>query len=82
MKPRKLDEFLDRQKFADAVAHCTDKGVTERPPVAGVSYTAFAVHPPQPGNLLGLAVAHRDGGKVVVDLVKGGIGLAEASRRS
>ena len=68
MKPRDLDEFLDRQKSADAVQHCVDKGVTERAPVVGVSYAAFAVHSPQPGNLLGLAVAHRRGARVVVDL--------------
>ena len=79
MKPRDLDEFLDRQKSADAVQHCVDKGVTERAPVVGVSYAAFAVHSPQPGNLLGLAVAHRRGARVVVDLVKGDIGFAEAA---
>jgi hypothetical protein len=76
---RNLDEFLDRQKFADAVERCIDKGVTERPPVKGIAYAAFAVHPQRPGNLLGLAVAHRDGGMVIVDLVKGDIGFAEAA---
>ena len=79
MKPSNLDEFLDRQKFADAVERCVDKGVTERPPVAGVSYAAFAVHPPQPGNLLGLAIAHCEGGKFIVDVVRENISFAEAA---
>jgi len=56
--------------FADAIERCVDKGVTERAPVAGVSYAAFAVHPRRPGNLLGLAIGHCAGEKVVVDVVR------------
>ena len=73
-----LDDFLDRQRFADAVERCVTKGVKERPPIAGVKYVAFAVHPPHPGNLLGFAIAHR-GEKFVVDLVKADISVADAS---
>jgi hypothetical protein len=79
MSTGRLDEFLDRQKAADAVGRCVDKGVTECAPVAGVSYAAFAVHPSQPGNLLGLAVAHHAGGKFVVDLVRADISVADAA---
>jgi hypothetical protein len=53
--------------------------VTERPPIAGVSYAAFAVHPPEPGNLLALAVAHRGGEKYIVDVVKGDISVTNAA---
>jgi hypothetical protein len=49
-----IDAILDRQHWIDVIERCTDKGVTERPPVAGKSYAAFAVHPPHPGNLLAL----------------------------
>jgi hypothetical protein len=56
-----------------------DKGDgTERPPLPGVSYAAFAVHPPRPGKLLAMALAHRAGEKFVVDLVRADITVAEA----
>ncbi len=74
-----LDDFLDRQRFADVIEQCTDKGVTERPPVEGVSYAAFVVHPPRPGNLFGLAIAHRAGEKFIVDVVKGDISITDAA---
>jgi hypothetical protein len=73
-----LDDVLDRQRAADALGRCTDKGVTERPPVAGFSYAAFAVHP-RSENLLALAIAHRAGEKFVVDLVREEISVAAAS---
>ena len=53
------DRFLDHHRWVDAVEACIDKGVVERPPIAGKTYVAFVVHPPDPGNLLALAIAHR-----------------------
>jgi hypothetical protein len=44
-----------RQMIEDAV----DPGVKERPPIPGVHYVAFVVHPSQPGPIT-LAIAHRD----------------------
>jgi hypothetical protein len=76
---RDTDRFLDHQRWRDAVEACVDKGVTERPPVVGVSYAAFAVHPPEPGNLLALAVAHRGGHKYIVDVVKDDISVVDAA---
>jgi hypothetical protein len=73
-----IDDMLDRMQIADAVERSTDWGVTERPPIKGVAYAAFAVHPPRPGKLLGLAVAHRAGEKFVVDLVRADVGIAES----
>jgi hypothetical protein len=73
-----LDRFLDRQRWADTIDACTDKGVKERPPVAGISYAAFVVHPPHPGNLLALAIAHRGGDKFIVDVVKDDISVADS----
>jgi hypothetical protein len=74
-----VDLFLDRQRWIDAIEHSVDKGVTERPPVAGVRYEAFEVHPPSPGNLLGFAIAHRTGDKFIVDVVKGDISIPDAA---
>jgi hypothetical protein len=74
-----VDHFMDRQRWIDAVERSVDKGVTERPPVAGVSYAAFAVHPPEPGNLLALAIAHRGGEKYIVDVVKDDISVVDAA---
>jgi hypothetical protein len=74
-----IDAILDRQHWIDVIERCTDKGVTERPPVAGKSYAAFAVHPPHPGILLALAIAHRDGENFIVDLVKGDIRIADSA---
>jgi hypothetical protein len=51
-----IDEMLDHQDWADKVMASVSKGVTERPPVAGVKYKAFGVLPPEPGNLLGFAI--------------------------
>jgi hypothetical protein len=73
-----IDDVLDRMRFAGAIERSTDEGVTERPPVRGVAYAAFAVHAPHAGNLLAMAVAHRAGEKFVVDLVRADISVAEA----
>ena len=66
-------------KFSDSIDACIDKGVTERPPIEGMSYKAFAVHPHHPGNLLGLAIAHCKGDKFVVDVVREDISVANAA---
>lgn len=57
---------------------CIDKGVTERPPVAGKSYVAFAVHPPRPGPVA-LAIAHCESDTLVVDVVREAISIADAA---
>jgi hypothetical protein len=74
-----IDRLLERQRWRDAIEACTMKGVTELPPVAGMSYAAFAVHPPHRGNLLALAIGHRDGEKIVVDLIREDLGVAAAA---
>jgi len=74
-----LDDFLDRQRFADAIERCVDKGVTERPPVEGIAYAGFVVHPPHPGNLRSLAIAHRGGDKLILDVIRENISVADAS---
>jgi hypothetical protein len=58
----------------DVIEACVNKGVTERRPVKGVRYVAFCVHPAHPGNLYALAIGHRDGEKLVIDLVREEIG--------
>ena len=60
---------------------CIDHGVTERPPVAGQSYAAFAVHPriyTQGINLVVLAIGHRRGEKFIIDLVRDGLTVPQA----
>jgi hypothetical protein len=64
--------------WREAVEACTDHGVTERPPVPGRSYVAFVVHPPEPRPIFALAIAHDDGAKYVIDLVRQDIAI-EAS---
>ena len=55
-----LKDFLDaRQRRVAEIERCVDKGVIERPPIQGIKYEAFVVHPRLPGNLLALAIAHR-----------------------
>jgi hypothetical protein len=68
-----------RQSWADAVEACTSKGVTERPPVAGVRYEAFTVYPPNPGKLYALTIAHRDGEMLVQDLIREDISVEDAT---
>jgi hypothetical protein len=74
-----VDRFLDRQGWIDAVEASVDRGVKERPPVAGILYAAFAVHPPEPGNLLALAVAHCGDDKYIVDVIKDDISVVDAA---
>ncbi len=74
-----IDDVLDRMRWVDAVEACVDTGVTERPPVAGASYAAFAVTPPHRGNVLALAIAHREDEKVIVDVIKDDLDVAEVA---
>lgn len=75
-----IDDMLDHQRWAEAIEACTDKGVTEWPPVAGVKYKAFQVHTlRRPGHVLGFAIAHREGEMRIVDVVKGDISIPDAA---
>jgi len=51
----------------EQIESCTDRGVTERPPVPGQSYAGFVVHPRKPGPLV-LAIGHRHGERFILDL--------------
>jgi hypothetical protein len=62
----------------EAIEACVNPGVTERPPVPGQSYAAFVVHPRAPGPTT-LAIAHREGDKFVVDLVRDGLTIQQAA---
>jgi hypothetical protein len=73
-----IDVMLDRQRWIDAIEACTDKGVTVRPPIAGMSYSAFVVHPPRPPGPIVMAIAHRADGKYIVDLVDEYPSIADA----
>jgi hypothetical protein len=74
-----LTDFLDHRKQRKAaIERCVDKGVTERPPIEGVTYVAFVVHPPNPANLLALAIAHR-ADKFILDVIRDDISVADAS---
>jgi phage terminase large subunit-like protein len=55
----------------EALQACTDTGVYERPPVAGVDYVAFLDPASGRGNSsMVLAIAHSEGDRVVVDCVR------------
>jgi hypothetical protein len=72
-----IDDMLDHMHSLDALKACTDQAVTERPPVAGRSYMAFTVHPPQL-DLVVIAIGHCEGENYVVDLLKEGLSVAAA----
>jgi len=76
-----FDDMLDHMYLIDAIERRTDKEVVERPPVAGRSYAAFAVHPRRPG-LIAIAIGHCEGEAYVVDLVKDGLSVAAATDES
>lgn len=59
-----LETFLGR----DLIDGATDRGVTDRPPVPGVSYRAFCDPAGGSGaDAMTCAIAHRDGDTVVID---------------
>jgi hypothetical protein len=63
--------------FRQLVEQCVDRGVTERPPVHGVRYAAFVVHPREPGPIV-LAIGHLEGAKFVIDLLRDGLTVQQA----
>jgi hypothetical protein len=79
-----LDALLDdlrQQREAEqvsAIDACVTPGVMERPPVPGVSYVAFSVHPPRPGPVV-LPIAHCEGEQIVLDLIRDGLTIADAA---
>jgi hypothetical protein len=74
-----LKEFIDdRKQRRSAIEACVTKGVTERPPIDGMTYAAFVVHTPVPGNLLALAIAHRTHEKFILDVIREDISVADA----
>jgi len=75
-----VERLLDRQRWRDRVTQASTRGETELPPVVGRTYAAFAVTPPESGDLLALVVAHRGDGKIVVDLAREDLTIAEASQ--
>jgi hypothetical protein len=63
-----------------SIMDCIDHGVTARLPVAGVLYVGFVVHAAEPGRPVVLAIAHREGGKIVQDLISAGLTVAETAK--
>jgi hypothetical protein len=67
----------EARRTADAIEACVDKGVTERPFVAGQTYFGFAVHrvvslSRSSPDVLAFVIAHTDhrGGKYTQDLIR------------
>jgi hypothetical protein len=54
-------------------------GVKERPPVPGMSYVAFVVHPPRRGPVV-LAIAHAEGVELIVDVVREAIEVEDCAQ--
>jgi hypothetical protein len=61
----------------EQIEACVTRGVTERPPVPGQSYTDFVVHPRKPGPPA-LAIGHRHGERFF-DLVRDGLTVQQAA---
>jgi hypothetical protein len=61
-----------------AIKSATTPGVTERRPIPGVVYHGFIVHPRQPGPVT-VAIAHKAGEKIVLDLCRDGLTIADAA---
>jgi hypothetical protein len=53
-------------------------GVTERPPLPGLHYVGFVVHPRKPGPMT-LAIAHKDGNSLILDLLRDGLTIEQCS---
>lgn len=65
----------DLRKAIDAAI---TPGVTERRPVPGVVYHGFVVTPRRPGPVT-LAIAHKAGEKIILDLCREGLTTADAA---
>jgi hypothetical protein len=61
-----ISGFID----ADVVAACIMPGVRELPPAGGIRYFGFVDPSGGSGDAMTLAVAHRDGDKVIVDCLR------------
>jgi hypothetical protein len=61
-----------------AIERAITPGVTERRPIPGVVYHGFVVHPRQPGPVT-LAIAHKAGKKIILDLCRYGLTVADAA---
>jgi len=64
--------------FRKAIERAITPGVTERRPIPGVVYHGFVVHPRQPGPVT-LAIAHRTGKKIILDLCRDGLTTVDAA---
>jgi hypothetical protein len=64
--------------FDKMIEACVDHGVTERPPMPGQRYAGFAVHPRKPVPVV-LAIAHQDGERFVIDLLRDGLTIEQAA---
>jgi hypothetical protein len=60
------------------IERAIDRGVTERQPVPGLRYVGFIVHPSRPGPVT-LAIAHREGGLAVQDVIRDGLSVADCA---
>ena len=61
-----LESYVSRE----AVEACVEPGVRERPPVPGLRYSAFCDPSGGRNDSMTLAIAHREGGVVVLDAVR------------
>lgn len=65
---------MDERQMIEA---CADKGVIERPFKSWVKHHAFAVYPHLPGRLIAVAIAHKEGGKIVIDVIRENISFED-----
>jgi hypothetical protein len=67
-----------KQPFSrDALKAAITPGVSKRAPIHGQRYRAFVVHPSEPGPLV-LAIGHCARARYVVDLLRGGLDVAQS----
>jgi hypothetical protein len=67
-----------RETWRDMVDRAADRGAQERPPVPGWAYVAFVVHPHGAAPVV-LAIAHREGTKAVLDVIRESISVADSA---
>ncbi len=70
--------MTDDKTLPEAIKSAIAPGVTERRPVPGVVYHGFVVHPRLPGPVT-LAIAHKAGKKIILDLCRDGLTIADAA---
>jgi hypothetical protein len=69
---------MSRMTLRKALDAAITPGVTERRPISGVVYHGFVVHPRLPGPVT-LAIAHRASKKIILDLCRDGLTIADAA---